>query len=300
MQSLRLSLLLSLLVPQLVNASGCAVEDDVTRQEPEGLVAGNGVWLNGVWLNGVWLNGVSFNGIRIRGARPIGLEAILVNRDALANLADAPLSIISIEGTALNEIQMQGVEPVNILEIAEGIVKCALPAQSSVPVYWNGKYLWSLPGGIALAPEWTSQPLGTNGRRVVSGCFGSLINANGVQVPISMRGPHPALAYVTLSEQQAYPLQEGTFYGDLFGEPAALHACAGLAFLYGEEGKVYLQQRLCILAEDCGLAYEGLCVDACAETSELDGANLHCATKGGEGEMYEFGATIFLQDLLLP
>jgi hypothetical protein len=62
-------------------------------------------------------------------------------------------------------------------------------------------------------------------QRWVSACLFARANAVGISVPISMRGPHPALD-TTPQEVADYPLQEGAFWGNWF-DGTGMYACYG-------------------------------------------------------------------------
>jgi hypothetical protein len=73
-------------------------------------------------------------------------------------------------------------------------------------------------GSIGLAAGWLDHPLTLAERRWVSACLLSRVNAFGISVEISMRGPNDALQ-VDEAERRDWSLPEGAFFGDLFSDP---------------------------------------------------------------------------------
>jgi len=116
-------------------------------------------------------------------------------------------------------------------ELLTYIVSCALPEGTTIvaehPTTHDPLEFF---GGLGLAAEWEDQPLDQAGRGWVSACLLARVNANDVTVPISLRGPHAQLD-TTAAERADWTLEEGAFYGDVFGmpsDPIVWIACRGV------------------------------------------------------------------------
>jgi hypothetical protein len=110
-------------------------------------------------------------------------------------------------------------------EVLTYLVSCALPSGTDLTAPDGTVYS----GEIGVAPEWLNHPLDSSGQRWVSACMFSRVSDKDVAVPISMRGPTKVLT-PDASEIAAWTLQQGAFYGELFG-PASTSiewvACQG-------------------------------------------------------------------------
>ena len=181
-------------------------------------------------------------------------------------------------------------------ELLSFLIGCALPEgvtitadDTSTPAAGDTVEFF---GEIGVAPEWINRALDDTDRRWVSACILSRVNDNNVTVEISIRGPHPALATVP-SERVSHPIEEGAFYGDIFGpvnRPLAWYACRGRAQAAGEVGG--LNDRDCTEPDpahpgytQCGFIFAGDCADyapprnnyAC-ERFSLEGYYVSCET----------------------
>ena len=107
-------------------------------------------------------------------------------------------------------------------------VSCAFRADQRLDLTWTGAdgtvHAESYPGQLGLAPSWATGSLGSPGRQWVSACLAARVNAFGVTVPLSLRGPTPALA-TSCAEAAAFPTREGAFFGDLFSGTPKVYAC---------------------------------------------------------------------------
>jgi hypothetical protein len=150
-------------------------------------------------------------------------------------------------------------------EVFSALVSCALPegtiVTADLPI---GTFEFF--GDAGLAPEWTVQPLCADSQRWVSACLFSRVNSSDVAIPISLRGPNPALG-ADADEREAFPLQEGGFFGNYFtakDEPIAWYACRGADKARGDAGD--LANRNCAAPDSvalgftrCGFNYAGDC-----------------------------------------
>jgi hypothetical protein len=149
------------------------------------------------------------------------------------------------------------------------LVGCALLPTQSVTSNYLGKII-TYPGGIGLAPGWTSRPLTQTEELEVSACVISRANLTGTNVTISVRGDSLALA-TTLEERTDYNVEEAAFYGDVFSpNPGAKRACNGVDQV--RDGDTYgdLALRQCGQEDPnnpgytlCGFTFDGNCADNC-------------------------------------
>ena len=137
------------------------------------------------------------------------------------------------------------------------LIRCALPAGLDLVVLASDGVTESYRFArlIGLAPDWETRALTLGEQRWLSACMLAHVNAFGVSVPISLRGPHPALQSINNDEKQDFPVKEAAFYGNLFEDVDG----DGLAdpFMYACHGKAkpkyadseYLQRRICADAD---------------------------------------------------
>jgi hypothetical protein len=150
-------------------------------------------------------------------------------------------------------------------EVFAALVACALPETSMIEANLPDGTL-DFFGDVGLAPEWVAHPLYADSKRWVSACLFSRVNAFDVPIPISMRGPTPALA-ADSDERSAFPLQEGAFFGNYFtpkDQPIEWYACRGFDKAQGNTGD--LVNRNCAAPDPakpgltlCGFSYAGDC-----------------------------------------
>ena len=123
------------------------------------------------------------------------------------------------QGVALNDRQLKDLEV-----LFKYAVSCALSDGDSVTVAFpSGNKTFY--GALGLAPSWKDGALDERGQKAVSACLGARTNATGSSVRISLRNPnYPALAANQL-ENMGFKTHEGAFWGNMFGESPAIHAC---------------------------------------------------------------------------
>jgi hypothetical protein len=150
-------------------------------------------------------------------------------------------------------------------EVLSLVVACAIPGTITLQATVAGT-TFEFPGDLGLVPDWLVQPLSLDGQRWVSACLFARINQHDVVIPISLRGPNPALA-TDFDERQAFSLEEGGFFGNFFtpkDDPIQAYACRGAAQAVGESGG--LSSRDCAEPDPdapgltlCGFQYAGDC-----------------------------------------
>jgi len=204
------------------------------------VLSANRIGLNRIGLNRIGLNRIGLNRI---GLNRIGLNRLSVNLESAGDLLDTD------EGREVFSLAMS----------------CALDEATTLVATIDGTD-FEFPGEIGLAPGWLSHPLGHEGQNWVSACMFARSNLHEVVLPISMRGDHKGLE-TDRDERQSFPLQEGAFYGNIFGptdRPIPWYACRGRDQAKGESGG--LADRDCTEPDPanpgftlCGLIYAGDC-----------------------------------------
>ncbi len=150
-------------------------------------------------------------------------------------------------------------------ELISVIVACALPSTITLQATVAGT-TFEFPGDLGLVPDWIAGPLNVDGQRWVSACLFARVNEHDVAIPISLRGPNPALA-TDSDERAAFSLEEGGFFGIYFtpkDDPIQWYACRGAAQARGDGGG--LNNRVCAEPDPdapgktlCGFQYAGDC-----------------------------------------
>ncbi|WP_089423450.1 hypothetical protein [Sulfitobacter sp. DFL-23] len=138
--------------------------------------------------------------------------------------ADSPAHPIDLTGSALLVSNTSR-------KLLDYIVQCALPEGTMAVAHHDGQ-TYRFRGTVGIAPEWRSGALSVADQAAVTACLLARTNAFGVPVLISMRGVGGDLAGLqtlraTKAEQQAFPLWEGAFFGNIFADPPRAYACRG-------------------------------------------------------------------------
>ena len=238
--------LVSLLVASLAFAA-CIDEAENLSSDTHGVVTNNRITSNRI--SGNRISGNRISGNRISGNRISG-NRFEANIESMGDLLASP------EGQ----------------ELLAFLIGCALPeGVTLVAPDPNGGPDIEFFGEIGVAPEWVNRGLDRSDRRWVSACILSRVNDNDVTVEISIRGPNPALDS-TAAERATHPVEEGAFYGDIFGplnQPLQWFACRGRDQAAGETGS--LVDRDCAEPDPnnkgktyCEFIYAGDCADFAA------------------------------------
>jgi hypothetical protein len=154
-------------------------------------------------------------------------------------------------------------------ELLSFITTCALPEGISLLATAPDSTPVTFFGGLGLAKSWLRRPLNSTGRGWVSACLFARTTDLNVTNPISLRGPHRALA-VEPAEAAAWTLEEGAFYGDYFTSGDEPIACRGEDEAAGAGGG--LLERECTEPDPadptrtrCDFRYAGDCGDFAAQ-----------------------------------
>jgi hypothetical protein len=179
-------------------------------------------------------------------------------------------------------------------DLLKYIVRCAMPHGKSIDI-GHGDEPQVAEGAFGLAPDWSKAPLSPEGRRWVSACVLSFVNALGEHVLISMRGGNPNLrATVTAAERKDFTFQEAAFYGDIFSETPTAYVCRGRG---GPVASPSRAKRLCSDpsirpgVSQCDMIITGNCADVCAKEDPIDHAFSGCR---GADRSYDEVVTVFL------
>ena len=156
-------------------------------------------------------------------------------------------------------------------DVIRYMVECALDVGDSVTVS-DGTNSFTFDGMLGLAPEWKTQACNQDCQQWVSACLMARTNATGAEVQLFVQGDNPALGF---GAAPSFPNYEATYFGNVFEDPAPMHACVGTV-----GGLVAADQhgRTCALNEDeCGFTIHQDCVvDAGCGTSATGVATIGC------------------------
>jgi len=195
-----------LVAPAAHALAGCSQmsdtgEEGLTSEAANALCIENSLSTNAIDLNGVLSNGIDLN----------GLDPDLLSPSALAAIQDP------------------GEFGENSRLLYRYVVGCAYDATQSLSFTWTDslgvvhpEVYW---GSLGLSPSWKYTSITPNVRRAVSACIAARANYYGTPVTISMRGPEEAIKHADATELAAFPMEEGTFWGDLFDGAPQLYAC---------------------------------------------------------------------------
>jgi hypothetical protein len=154
------------------------------------------------------------------------------------------------------------------------VVTCALPDGEAIVTNVLGQE-HTFRGRVGLAPQWTTSPLTTSGKRWMTACLLAHVNLTTASVPILLTGNHPAFGGASSEGgNETFTLREGAFYGNLFQLIPSTYAC---------EGEGTLPERACAQQGLLGLSPCGFSVPGdCRSTSgsvcggDVDGAFVNC------------------------
>jgi hypothetical protein len=104
------------------------------------------------------------------------------------------------------------------------LVRCALPQGHSITKTDQYGKAYTFAGQIGVAPEWEAGTCNGTCERWVSACMLALVNTTGDHYPLWLVAQNPAIGW---SLDPAYPLQEGSFFGDIFTPEPYAFFCGG-------------------------------------------------------------------------
>jgi hypothetical protein len=230
-------------------------------------------------------NALNPNALNPNALNPNGLPAAAPLAPAL--LAEGPLSWATIDPAAVAALE----DTTGVGDLARQLLKytvgCAFDPTQSFDFTWfdaaGAEHDESYPGLLGLATEWAGQAPSPRDEKWVSACLISRANYLGVSVMLSSRGENPAISSVSESEQAAYPMEEGAFFGNVFTSAPTAYACDDVA----DDANSQSLDRFCAAGypdgsgnlESCGIIQRlGSCSDYC--TPLYDGEyHMFCATE---------------------
>jgi hypothetical protein len=213
-------------------------------------------------------------------ANRIAINRIAINRIAINGLLDRTLPEVALTSDSLAaSLAPDALADEDTASLLEYTVSCALAPDQAVDVEVDGR-MRTFPGSLGLAPAWGTPDGECDGTCMgwVSACLLARTNFKGESVPISLLGRHPGLE-PTADESIAFPVEEATYFGDLFASPIAIHACLPA----GETEAV----------RTCGTDTAGCPIDivgACDEVCDAAGC------RDAEGRIFAETITVHIRD----
>ena len=204
----------------------------------------------------------------VESANRLAVNRLAVNRLAVNRLAVNRLAVnrLAVNGMAQASADAEALAAEEGgLELLTYMVSCALPEGESLSVAGE-----VLNGSIGVAPGWLDSGLDVPAQRWLSACLLARVNYFGVEVHLSLRGANAALA-TTAEERAAYPVFEGAFFGNLFGETADKSSCTS-AYKATAPQVGTLPLRECTVTDAatgrtrCDYEPTGICEDVCEGT----------------------------------
>ncbi len=194
----------------------------------------------------------------------IAFEDVLAHQAAMSQLASAKFSINNPAAASM-------VSSAEGRQVLDYLIGCSLRKNQKFTVSSGGQ-TFTFQGDAGLAKGWKNHALDDKQKRWVSACMFARINNQGVNMSISLRGPHKALR-VTQAEVNQFNKEEGVFYGNIFTgtAPVVGWSCRGQSQFEGEPEGNALSFRDCaepgirsggdfvIPTNRCGWGYSGDC-----------------------------------------
>ena len=182
----------------------------------------------------------------------------------------------------------------NARAVLKYIVSCALPRTGQVD-FTVDAVSYTYEGELGLAPQWANTGVcNTACQELVSACVMSRVDYLGEKVLISLRGKTPALD-ASGSEQAAYNVAEGAYYGNIFLATPARFACIG-------PGRTGLPRVCGPTTSGCVVTSVGLCEDVCDKQDKKNGFFTNCRNQAKDASnhwpsgttTYSTSTTVFL------
>jgi hypothetical protein len=202
-------------------------------------------------------------------------------------LASGPLIFSSLSHDARDTLVDPGPNGDLARQLLQYAASCALAPSQSVDFSWTDAdgSTWeeSDPGLLSLATDWTEQALSPWEQDWVSACLISRVNYLGVTVELSSRGPFPGLNVTAESELEAFPMEEGAFFGNIFTSTPVAYACDDVA----DDANSEAMDRFCATGyvdasgdvDSCGIIQRlGSCADYCTPLTRRGQFHWLCAT----------------------
>ncbi|HEU5061029.1 MAG TPA: hypothetical protein VFU21_31075 [Kofleriaceae bacterium] len=218
----------------LLIAGGCVAADIGEGEDPGleeiELAADNGIFLdNGLNLpNGMNLgNGTALsNGMNLGNGIDLANGMNLGNGLNLGNGITGPY-YAPPAGSGLE--QWIDVDPAMRARILRYLIECALPAGVEVQLAYRGR-LETLGRGVAgLGPRLQAGRMSVTEAERVTACMLARMNGTGRTIQIDMFGPMGPAFETTVPADDAFPVLEAAFFGNLFSAEPVAQACQAAA-----------------------------------------------------------------------
>ena len=240
---MRSALLLLLVLGSLAACAQPENEEVTVSSVRSNVSSANRLALNRLALNRLALNRLALNRLALNGAIADGLEG------------GAARELLSTEAGR---------------ELLGYVVQCALKPGDVLRGTVDGQ-TYQFPGLLGLVPKWKDDPLAEDEQQLMSACLLAHVNALGVPVSISVRASHALTS--TEEERRAYPVYEGTFFGQIFdGGTMKAYSCQGSASDAARAHSHDRALRRCTDGTgDCAIVSLGRCRDVCERRGEEAG-----------------------------
>jgi len=207
-----------LVLPALLGCGGQAPQGTLVSRDlltaGDELVTQNGMSTNGMSTNGMSTNGMSTNGLSLSAT---GVGSSTVSTKGLSNQ--------TLASAAFNAWFQQNATYSNM--VMTYVVRCAVPS-GQTRTYTGGGTTYSWPGLLGVAPVWSSgAAIPVLEQQLVSACLAAHANRFGLHVDFSIEGYRGDGLPIPLAtgESAAYPIQEGSFFGNLFNG-GSVYSCS--------------------------------------------------------------------------
>ncbi|UQA60974.1 hypothetical protein [Polyangium aurulentum] len=217
---------------------------------------------------------------------PNAINPNAINPNAIepSALSMYPLSLSSIGSSSLAAIQDPGSAGEMSRQFLKYAVSCAFyPIQSFAFSWTDAKGVVHnevYRGDLGFAPDWAWQRLDVTGQEWVTACLAARTNWYGTSVLISMRSVM-ASTRASADEIDAYPHEEGAFWGNLFAATPFVRACYWTSNVsrsrasYRDCATGHLDSQSNV--QECGpIHIIGACDTYCGVTQSIDGRHPHC------------------------
>jgi hypothetical protein len=195
---------------------------------------------------------------------------------------------LSANALSANALTASALEDPLAREFLKYVVSCALPADETINLTIDGQ-AYAFPGSLGMEPQWghAGGSCDETCQRWITACVLARVDFLGVERPISVRGLNPGLK-TTDEEASDYPVDEATYFGNVFAPGKPLFAC--LAPGRTEDVRVCGDSL-----SNCPMKVVGSCADACDREGSF-GQFDFCSTSGEahEPETYRESVTVFL------
>lgn len=194
---------------------------------------------------------------RLIAANRLGANRLAANLIAANGLLGQTLPDVSLTSESIAEsFEPEMLADEFTLSVLEYTVSCALAPGQSVDVAVDGD-VHTFQGLLGLAPAWGAPDGECDSTCMgwVSACLIARTNFKGESVQISLLGDNPGLE-PSADESIAFPVEEATYFGDLFAAPKGMYACL-------PAGETVAVRTCGTDTAHCPITVVGACEDVC-------------------------------------